>query len=204
MHIYVGRKFVQRSKKQLNLPDFYLGCIAPDSVSVNGYASKDTRWAAHMRSRDFNKWCNSNADFYHQQTGQVDESLLLGYVMHNITDAAFDKYFIGEIDRELTRANIPAATNHGLTWDEFYRFDYSQRKQPWWANEILPALKKAIPAEINGVDKQLVDKFLTNIIELLDKGKYTVQDGHPIIVSLEMLDKLADIVCDIMDGIVGD
>ena len=88
MHLYVGNKFVVKHGKIADLPQFYLGCILPDWGET-----KEIRWLAHFRSNDINEWYKSNLDFYWRNVGNFNNDFLLGYIIHNITDAAFDEHF---------------------------------------------------------------------------------------------------------------
>jgi len=199
MHLYVGRKFVEHYRGVLDLSQFYLGCIIPDSVKVDGLASKETRWAAHIRSNNISEWYDNNIKFYHANKGSIDKSLLLGYVVHNITDAAFDEFFNDKIKYMLSKINIPPVTDLGLRWDDCFRFDNDQSKELWWTDEVLPALKRAVPIEINGINREDIEKLKKRIT---DENYFTFPEGNPVMVTAELVNELSNIVCKIIDGFI--
>lgn len=174
MHLYVGNKFATKHAEITDLPQFYLGCIIPDFAEA-----KETRWLTHMRSSDIKEWYENNIAFYRGNVGRIDVNLLLGYVIHNITDAAFDE-FLNVTERD-------------------YRFDYDQRKELWWINDVLPALKRAVPTEINGTDKDIAAVQLRKI---MDESNFTYPVGSPVVVTVDMMDELSDIVCKIIEGFI--
>jgi len=186
MHLYVGWKFAKQHATELNLPQFFLGCIAPDSVNVDGFAPKEKRWPAHLRSSNLQQWYENNLNFYRSNAGHMCESLLLGYVIHNITDAAFDEFYVKQVDEALTRHG-----NAGGRWDDCFRYDHSQLGKAWWAEEVLPALKRATPQAVNGLDVHEMARFLQGIV----KNNWATTKGEPVVVTDELVDGLAKVVC---------
>jgi len=121
MHLYAGKYFKDKYGKIADLPRYYLGCVYPDSVNAFGFASWEVRFPAHLRSRDIDEWYENNRIFYHQNKGKMSEDFLLGYVIHNITDATYDRHF-NHIDR-----------------DDWWRFEHEQSEEQWWLGEVLSA-----------------------------------------------------------------
>jgi hypothetical protein len=200
MHLYVGKKFIEKHGNIPDLPQFYLGCVIPDSVNTDGFAaSKETRWAAHLRSGNLKEWYDNNIQFYRSNIGNSDHALLLGFVIHNITDAAYDEFFNAVIKEELRKINKPPILKSGLDKDDFYRFEYDQRKEPWWTNDVLPALKKAIPAKINGINENQADRYIQY---RTDDKNFTFPEGNPIMITMEMMNELSDIVTGIVDDFI--
>lgn len=199
MHLYVGKKFAEKHKQIVDLPQFYLGCITPDSVNADGFASKDIRWAAHIRASDIKEWYDNNIEFYHRNIANVNNDLLLGYVIHNITDAAYDEFFNFTVWNELKKINKVPISSSGIGWDDCFRFDFDQRKEPWWMNEVSPALKESVPTEINGINRSYIEKFVNSIT---DERNFTFPEGNPVMVTIKMVNELSEIVCKIVDGFI--
>lgn len=166
MHLYVGNKIVTNCRQITDFSQFYLGCIIPDFAET-----KEDRWLTHFRSSNIKDWYKNNIDFYRCTVGNVDNNLLLGYVIHNITDAAYDEIY-----------NIKIRD---------FRFDYDQIKESWWTNDVLPALKKAVPMEINGIDKSIAAIQLQKIT---DENYFILSKDNPVIVTVNMLDELSSVV----------
>ena len=184
MHLYVGNKFVARHGKLADLSQFYLGCISPDWGET-----KEIRWLSHFRSNDINEWYKNNIDFYWHNVGSVNNDFLLGYVIHNITDAAFDEYL-----------NVKSRD---------YCFEYDQRNENWWVNDVLPVLNKADSMEISKINKIFAvmysDEIIVNtpnIQRIVEYSNTSYPDGTPALVTIEMMDELTDIVYRILTDTV--
>ena len=80
-------------------------------------------------------------DFY-LATKKADPDFLLGYIFHNITDAAFDETLHNPIWAAAGRAYGSAMSVNDAGWEESFRYDMSQREADWW-KEIWPALAGA-------------------------------------------------------------
>jgi len=176
MHLYVGNKFVAKQGKITDLPQFYLGCILPDWGGT-----KELRWLSHIRSKNINEWYENNIEFYRRNVGNINNDLLLGYIVHNITDAAYDEVF-----------NVQTRD---------FRFDYDQRNETWWTNEVLPELRKAVPIEINEINKSLAathtsktEVTMPNIQRIVDYSNTIYPEGTSVIATIQMMDELFDIV----------
>ena len=176
MHLYAGNKIVAKHEEIADLPLFYLGCILPDWGDT-----KEIRRLSHLRSNDMNAWYKNNIDFYRRNAASVNNDLLLGYIIHNITDAAYDEHF-----------NVKVRD---------FRFDYDQRNEVWWTNEVLPALNNADPMEINRINKILAAMYtseiqvnMPDIQRIVDDSNASYPESAPVLVTIEMMDELSDIV----------
>ena len=176
MHLYVGRKFARKLDRITDFSQFYLGCILPDWGET-----KEVRRLSHFKSKDTSEWYKNNMEFYLRNAGDVNNDLLLGYIIHNITDAAFDQTF-----------NVAARD---------LRFDYDQRDAVWWTTEVLPMLNNTNLIEINKINKILAmmysDKIILNvpsIQRIVDYSNVSYPEGTPVLVTTEMMDELSDIV----------
>ena len=152
-HLYIGKRFIEQDKRRQPSPQFYLGCTLPDSVNAHGFAERDARWAAHLRSADIQEWYDNNRRFYRQHTGTVDENLLLGFVLHNVTDAALDEYLLGNPQHRIYKNCSPPLDG-------------------WWLDEVVPALRQAVPDTLNGL-------ALENVLRSIDYWLYEEQPLTP-------------------------
>ena len=85
---------IAKKYKQLDNKDFYLGALAPDTVNLNGFASKEERWNSHLRNENLDTWLENVKKFYNENKDKYNKYFLLGYVLHIITDIVHDKYFL--------------------------------------------------------------------------------------------------------------
>lgn len=178
MHLYVGKFIKDRYEKITNLPQFYLGCIYPDSVNAYGFAPKEVRWPVHVRAKDTNEWYENNKIFYRHNKAKIEENLLWGYVIHNVTDAAFDEHYKNHIE--------------GNDWR---RFEQEQSTSAWWTDEVLPALKAADPVGVNGISEAYVKKWLER---LTDGSLFHFPEDKPLQLTIDMMNELSDIVFNVV------
>ena len=105
---------IAKKYKQLDNKDFYLGALAPDTVNLNGFASKEERWNSHLRNENLDTWLENVKKFYNENKDKYNKYFLLGYVLHIITDIVHDKYFYQDIRTEMTKNNINEDEQHPL------------------------------------------------------------------------------------------
>lgn len=90
IHLKVANELNKRLN--INSIDFIVGNIAPDAVNINGFASREKRWAAHLRDKDLDTWISNAKNFYYQNKDKYNNEFLLGYISHILTDVLHDKY----------------------------------------------------------------------------------------------------------------
>lgn len=90
IHLKVANELNKRLN--INSIDFIVGNIAPDAVNINGFASREKRWSAHLRDKDLDTWISNAKNFYYQNKDKYNNEFLLGYISHILTDVLHDKY----------------------------------------------------------------------------------------------------------------
>lgn len=173
--------------------DYYLGVIAPDSVNLGGFAEKEIRWAAHLRAKTPKQWYQNIGEFYQKKREKANHDFLLGYSVHNITDAAFDETLHNPIWAAAKKADTARTyeSSNDAGWAECYRYDYFQQDKPWWVQEVKPALESAQARRINKIPAELIDRYR---LYLLDSYFGTLEKDFPKVVIKEMVWLLADYV----------
>lgn len=157
MHLLVGDGIAKADERVKGTGKFYLGCFLPDSVNADGFASKEVRWAAHLRAKNPREWYENVGKFYSESRKKYDTDLLFGYCVHCITDAAFDEFFHHRIWEQAKMA--------GLTgWDECFRFDRMVMKGLWWKEKIRPLLEKTLPEGVGNISIELAGRSLSYIL----------------------------------------
>lgn len=174
MHLYVGKYIKDKYKKIVDLPQYYLGCIYPDSVKAFGSISQEIRYSSHLRSKDIDEWYENNAIFYQQNRSKVNKDFLIGYIIHNITDAAYDKHF-----NYINRADQK-------------RFNHEQCKEEWWIREVLPILKISIPVRFNNIIETHAKEWLRKLTD--SDYWFNSKEDIPKEITINMMNELSDIV----------
>lgn len=136
---------------------FFLGAISPDSVNINGHAAKEIRWPAHLRDIDLKKWLLNVREFYEKESQtQTDNSFLLGYVIHIITDIVWDMYFERGLWARFEEISLPRQLWKSERWNELYGYEQIQMKQPWFKSDVAVLLKNAVPQAVGTLDAEQV------------------------------------------------
>lgn len=193
MHLYVGYLLARETGGIASPPQFYLGCVAPDCVNMDGFAKKETRWAAHLRSADLSRWYSNIGRFYAGQLRPgADDSLLLGYAVHCITDVAWDEHFHGRVWDGMEKLALPQMIERlDRGWDDCFRFDHDQFTEDWWTDTVRPALEAAVPGPLPGIPADLLERYRQYV---LYRYPSTIPEGGPHMVSRELVGELAGIV----------
>ena len=147
-------------------PDFFLGCIAPDSVNLTGFASQELRYGAHIRSVDYDNWKKQLTEFYRMNNDRFKDKAdyLKGYVFHCITDIAWDEAVQPQLfaylqrDGKLDREQITK-----LKWEELFRFNSLVMGLDSFKNAVC-LLDKAEPADIATVSAQQVEQYRDYVV----------------------------------------
>lgn len=167
---------------------YYLGVTAPDSVNLDGFASKEIRWAAHLRAKTPKQWYQNIEEFYHKQLKKADPDFLLGYVFHNVTDAAFDETLHNPIWAAAAKAYAPELSANDAGWEDSFRYDMSQREADWW-REVRPALAGARCQDFHTISGELMGRHRDYL--LTDYWERPCQEP-PKVITREMVWLLAD------------
>lgn len=115
---------IAKKYQELDNKDFYLGALAPDSVNLNGFASKEIRWNSHLRRENLDEWFENVKKFYNENKDKYNKYFLLGYILHLITDIVHDKYFYQNIRNEMTKDNINETDQHQLLRNYMFEYGY--------------------------------------------------------------------------------
>jgi hypothetical protein len=164
MHLFVGHVLRERLQVQ-RLSPFYTGCIAPDSVHFAGNVPKEERWGRHVRHKNLAVWAEQAWEFYDSRPDSADADLWLGYYIHLLTDIAWDAGEHDEIWMEMKQLDLPKISKFGAGWDDCFRFDYQQMHEPWWTDQVQPALLAAKGEAMPGLSAATIEKFAHRIAE---------------------------------------
>lgn len=104
IHEEVG--FYLSKKLNINSYDYYLGLLAPDAPNLESFASKEERWTAHQRDKDYEKWYNNAKKFYKNNKDNFNKDFLIGYYIHIITDIAYDNILYKQVREEIEKENM--------------------------------------------------------------------------------------------------
>ncbi|MDD3193462.1 MAG: zinc dependent phospholipase C family protein [Oscillospiraceae bacterium] len=189
IHLYTGWRYAQKHASFLEEPAFYLGCVAPDCVNLDGFADKATRWHAHLRAADLDQWEENVSAFYHSAQGTVDLPLLAGYAVHILTDILWDRHFHQEIWFQAANLGPNGSGGYDPGWTECFRFDRALMQSSWWHEAVCPLLALARPKAINGLPASLLERYRQYV---LWEYESSLPLEKPRIIILEQIEKLGE------------
>lgn len=151
----------------VNFEDLFLGSIAPDSVNVNGFASQEQRYGAHIRSRDVSIWLKNIENFKAENKSKISErkDLYNGFLLHLYTDIAWDETVQPELFDFLRSKGISEDKLNEKKWDELRGFD-STLSQSDEYKQAVAFLAKAEPADIGVISAELLSEWRDKIVTL--------------------------------------
>ncbi len=158
-------------------PQLYLGSICPDSVNVDGHAEKEIRWPAHLRDKDLNVWYQNAKRFYEENITKYDNSYLVGYILHIVTDIAWDMWFDGPLFAEMYKSGVPKEELKETRWAELYGYEKHQSKLPWFSETAV--CLKVTTAENIGT----VTAFKTEILKSRIINREIPEGREPIFIN---------------------
>ena len=150
-----------------DLPQFYLGNIAPDAVNVSGFAPAEERYAAHLRSRSYSEWKRQISAYRaaHAEEYALCPDFLTGVLLHLYTDIAWDEAVQPQLFDHLRGRGFKEEELNPRKWDELRGFDsLLAEKQPY--REAVTALTHAEPHAVTTVTADQLALWRDKIVNL--------------------------------------
>jgi hypothetical protein len=150
-----------------DMPQFYMGNIAPDAVNVGGFAPADVRYAAHIRSRSYSEWKNGIAAYRaaHSDEYALCPDFLSGVLFHLYTDIAWDETIQPQLFEHLRGRGFAEKELNARKWDELKGFDGVLSEKPAY-KEAVAALKIAEPHAVTTVTAEQLSQWRDKIVSL--------------------------------------
>lgn len=161
-HELIGYKIAQKYKKY-DTNNFYLGLMVPDSVNAYGFASKEDRWRTHVRDENLDIWQKNIIKFYQENKKDFEETYLVGYVVHVLTDIICDKIYQNKLYPKLLKEGFDYHTAYSYYEKGIEKFENSNINAEWW-KYVKNKFQNGDIQPICGMKKQMI----------LDEVKYTI------------------------------
>lgn len=143
-----------------NDADFYMGAIAPDAVNLEGFASEEVRYSAHIRSKNYDEWKENIKAFYAEMKDAFNgsEDFFKGYIFHLYTDIAWDEVVQPYLFNFLKGQGYTADQFKEQKWRELYRLNGALAKQEWYPT-VLDRLSDGACYDMAGVSAELMVRY---------------------------------------------
>ena len=189
IHLKIGYEYAKKHKQYDN-EQFYLGIIAPDAVNLKGFAEKEKRWNAHIRSKDLEIWKSNITNFYKQNKESYDNNYIYGYLIHVLTDIYFDERnpidLFPKIENKVGNEKI--REEYSKQMDLFER---SQLTTDWW-KYVENKLKTSKAVTINNIEKDNIEQWKELLLKeysLKSEAQYELITPEYIYEVLEELER---------------
>lgn len=198
VHLYVANRLSDHLEIK-KLPQFYLGSISPDAVNLNGFADEETRYGAHIRSKNPEVWKENVRSFHKEKLSECgsDTDFFKGFEIHLLTDIAWDEAVQPRLFEGLERLGSSEELLHREKWNELYRFNSLLMSYPLW-EEIKGELSKAKPLSVSTVSAELLEKFK---LQLLGENYSKTISEPPLVLTLSDIDTAVSEVKKLWDAI---
>lgn len=144
---------------------FYVGAVSPDAVNIDGFASQEVRYGAHIRSTDYKKWkqnvIDHSREFVKIYAGDID--FYKGFLLHLLTDIFWDELVQPKLFEGLKALGADADTVRELKWKELYRFN-SFLAGSWLYDNVFAQMAKVsdFPA-VSTVSPELLERYIRHL-----------------------------------------
>ena len=173
-HELVGYQFAQKNKKY-DTNNFYLGLMVPDAVNAYGFASKEKRWKTHMRDENLEKWQDNLLNFYKMSYNKYENTYLMGYVIHVLTDIFCDKIYQQKLYPELLKNGYDYHSAYSYYEKAIVKFENSNLHQKWW-NEAKEKFQKGEKIPINTISEKMIQDWMDCTITKYQNRSYEKEE----------------------------
>jgi hypothetical protein len=137
-----------------DLPSFLLGSIAPDAVNVNGFAPREVRYKAHLRSRSYDEWKRNIAAFRTEHEAEYTScpDFFKGVLLHLYTDIAWDELVQPLLFAEFRRRGVPDDDFTDEKWKELDRLDAVLFAEPQYSASAADVIAQETGAKVYTLD----------------------------------------------------
>lgn len=165
VHLFVANS-LKESFCVENCSQFFLGAISPDAVNLEGFASEEVRYGAHIRSKNVSEWLLNIKAYCKENLSYLSDNsdFARGFIVHLLTDIAWDEVVQPRLFKGLLASGVKDSDLKNAKWQELFLFDNELLRLPEW--ELIRAeLSSAKPVEITTVSEDLLRSFLKKVLE---------------------------------------
>ncbi len=198
VHLFTADKIA--SALEINdISQFFLGSVSPDAVNLNGFASQEVRYAAHIRSIDPEVWKNNVSEFYRKNlSAYINEiDFFKGFIVHLLTDIAWDEFIQPDLFEGLRRSGITEDNLRKEKWVELDRLDDLLLSDSRF-EFIRSRLSASHPVAVSTVSQELLEKFKEHILIQTNKKK---SDEKPVVLKYEHIEAVSKKVLELYNHV---
>lgn len=169
-HELVGNKIAKKYKKY-DTCNFYFGIMAPDAVNAYGFADREKRWGTHLRAENLEQWKNNIIAFYQKNYDKYENTYLMGYLIHVLTDIICDEIYQEVLYPDLLKRGLDYHSAYSYYETAIEKLENNNILEPWW-EEVQDKLKKGEKILINNMSQEMLKDWENYTIKKYEKRKY--------------------------------
>lgn len=187
-HELVGYQFAQKHKKY-DTPNFYLGAMVPDAVNAYGFASKEKRWQAHLRDENLEKWQTNILNFYKENYQKQENTYLMGYLVHVLTDIICDKIYQEKLYPDLLKKGYDYHSAYAYYEKAIEKLENHNINELWW-NKAKINIQKGEKIPINNISEKMIEDWINYTIKKYKNRNYEEEEYITINFVNEVINKI--------------
>ena len=157
-HEFIGYK-IAKKYPIYDTNNFYLGLMVPDSVNAYGFASKEDRWRTHVRDENLDIWEENIINFYKDNKGKYEQTYLMGYVVHVLTDIICDRIYQTELYPKLLEKGFDYHSAYSFYEKGIEQFENSNINEKWWEDAKIKFQNAEIFSICDMSEKMIFDEI---------------------------------------------
>ena len=187
-HEFVGYTIAKKYKKY-DTNNFYLGVMAPDAVNAYGFASKEKRWGSHLRDEDLDKWKDNVICFYKENCNKYENTYLVGYLIHILTDIFCDKIYREILYPDLIKRGFDYNSAYSYYEKQIEKFENSNIDERWW-KEVQDKFLKGDKISINNMTEDVIRDWVKYTINKYKERNFEMEDY----ITIKFVDDVIDMI----------
>ena len=195
VHLYTASK-LEIINRADNLPQLYLGVLAPDAYGHKKVKSSSDRDETHLFSSDTVKWENNAVNFIQKCLNDNEICFFIGYGIHLLTDICWDKLIYKPFmdkhspDKSIADADTWETYRSDMTKIDIWLYRNCQNKDSIWEY-----IKQSISFNVKGlITAGEMDAEKAYTLPWYDERTTHAVDGFTYIQPEEVLDFIDETV----------
>jgi len=178
-HLAVAKGVNDKLGIATDLPNYYLGALAPDAVHIRENFNSDMKVSSHYcvagdtwgQIASVDAWWQQSFTHIKSLKDSPDKDFYLGYFIHVLTDTSnHEKMWLPFLEKRLAEG-VPFANVKDLVSEDYGRIDRMQYDNYEWQNEIMSLLEIAKGVDVEDIVKACeIDKYMEILLKMYRKN----------------------------------
>ena len=183
-HLAVAKGVNDKLGIVTDLPNYYLGALAPDAVHIRANFNSDMKESSHYcvagdtwgQIASVDAWWQQSFTHIKSLKDSPDRDFYLGYFIHILTDTSnHRKMWLPFLEKRLAEGLLFADAKD-LVSEDYNRIDRMQYDNYEWQNEIMSLLEIAKGIDVEDIVKACeIDKYTDILLKIYRQNIPTIE-----------------------------